>query len=44
MAAEYFSADLLSGRWSPWRESFPTVFGQKMAMRSGSELSKKLVQ
>ena len=43
MAAEYFLLIFLSGALESLRESFLTVFGQKMTHAFRSELSKKLV-
>ena len=44
MAAEYFLLILLTGALESLRESFLTVFGQKMTHAFRSELSKKLVR
>ena len=44
MAAEYFLLIFLSGALESLRESFLTVFGQKMTHAFRSELSKKLVR
>ena len=44
MAAEYFLMILLTGALESLRESFLTVFGQKMTHAFRSELSKKLVR
>lgn len=44
MAAEYFLLIFLSGALESLRESFLTVFGQKMTHAFRSELSKKLIR
>lgn len=44
MAAEYFLLILLAGTLESLRESFLTVFGQKMTHAFRSELSKKLIR